>query len=148
MTVVWGRAGQGAGVAGATLQAFHTHLAAADPGVQLPGLERFGCRLLPKLLPLFHCGQPETVLVGEVVAGAPGPAALDEGRGAEILQAGAGGDQRLAAALGARRSVLKQTGSGVGGGPLRSSGSSAQRQHLASTPRAHVRRPGAARPPL
>lgn len=103
-----GRGGQGAGGgAGASLQAFHTHLAAADPGVEPPGLERFRYRFLPKLLPLFHRRQPETVLVGKVVAGAPGPTALDERSGSEILQAGARGDQGLAAALGARRSVLQ-----------------------------------------
>lgn len=72
------------------LQAFHTHLAAADPGMELPSLQCFRYRFLPKLLPLFHCCQPETVLVGKVVAGAPGPTALDERSGTKILQAGAG----------------------------------------------------------
>lgn len=32
----------------------------------------------PKLLPLFHCCQPETIFVGKVVAGARAPTALDE----------------------------------------------------------------------
>lgn len=103
----------GRGAAAAPLQAFHTHLAAADAGVELPGLECFGYRFLPKLLPLFHRRQPETVLVGKVVARAPGPAALDERSGSEILQAGARGDQGLAAALGARRGVLQQMGSAL-----------------------------------
>ena len=72
-------------VAGATLHAFHTHLAAADPGVELPGFQRLRYGLLPKLLPLFHRRQPEAVLVGKVVAGAPGTTALDERSGSEIL---------------------------------------------------------------
>lgn len=72
-------------VAGATLQAFHTHLAAADPGVELPSFQRFRYRFLLKLLPLLHCHQPETVLVGKVVAGAPGTTALDERSSTKIL---------------------------------------------------------------
>lgn len=78
-------------VAGAALHAFHTHLAAADPGVELPGFQRLRDRLLPKLLPLLHRRQPETVLVGKVVAGASGTTALDEGCGPKVLEAGAGG---------------------------------------------------------
>lgn len=50
--------------------------------------------------------QPEALLVGEVVASPLGPVALDEGRGAEVLQTGAGGYQRLAATFAARRRVL------------------------------------------
>lgn len=72
-------------VTGATLHAFHTHLAAADPGVELSGFQRLRYRLLPKLLPLFHCCQPETIFVGKVVAGAPGTTALDERSSPEIL---------------------------------------------------------------
>lgn len=72
-------------MAGATLQAFHTHLAAADSLVELPGFQCFRHRLLPKLLPLLHCRQPETVLVGKVVAGTPGTTALNERSGAKIL---------------------------------------------------------------
>lgn len=115
-----GRGGQGS-EAGATLQAFHTHLAAANPGVELPGFQCFRYWLLPELLPLLHCRQPETVFVGKVVAGASGTTALDERSGAKILQAGAGGDQGLAPSLGAGGGVLQQTGSlvswcGRGGG--------------------------------
>lgn len=78
-----GRAGDRVG--GATLRAFHTHLAAADPGVKLPSFQCFRHRFLPKLLSLLHCCQPETVLVGKVVAGAPGTIALNKRSGAKIL---------------------------------------------------------------
>lgn len=72
-------------MAGATLYAFHTYLAAADLGVGLPGFQCFCYRFLPKLLPLFHCRQPETILVGKVAAGAPGTTALNERSGTKIL---------------------------------------------------------------
>lgn len=72
-------------MAGATLHAFHTHLAAADSGVELSSFQRLRYRLLPKLLPLFHCCQPETIFVGKVVAGAPGTTAFDERSSPEIL---------------------------------------------------------------
>lgn len=49
--------------------------------------------------------QPVRRRRGEVVAGAEA-AALDERSDAELLQAGAGRDQRLAAAIGARISML------------------------------------------
>lgn len=72
-------------MAGATLQAFHTHLAATDSSVELPSFQRFRHRQLPKLLPLLHCGQPETVFVCKVVAGASGTTALDERGGPKVL---------------------------------------------------------------
>ena len=60
------------------------------------GLERVGRgRALEGLL--GDGGQPEAVLVGVVVARAAGPVALDERRGAEVLQAAARLHQRLAA---------------------------------------------------
>jgi len=79
-------------------------LAAADPGPHVAGLERLGARGL-ELLVLLDGGQPEAVLVGEEVARAARPAALDEGRGAEVLQARAGAGQGLAAAARTRRRV-------------------------------------------
>lgn len=93
---------------GATLQVFHTHLAAANPGMELPSFQCFRHRFLPKLLPLLHGGQPEAVLVGKVVAAASGTTALDERSGPEILKAGAWGNQGLASTLGPSGSVLKQ----------------------------------------
>jgi len=56
-------------------------------------------------LVVVNGGEPEAELVGKIVARAPGAVALDEGRGAEVLQARAGRAERLAAALGARRRV-------------------------------------------
>lgn len=41
-------------------------------------------------------GEPKAVLVGEVVAGSAASVALDEGRGAEVLQTAAWRHQRLA----------------------------------------------------
>lgn len=83
-------------------------MAAADPGVLLAALQRFLRRGLDELPVGVHSGEPEAVLVGEVVAGALPAVALDEGRRAEILQAGAGRHQGLAAALSARRRVLEK----------------------------------------
>lgn len=72
-------------MAGATLQAFHTHLAAADSCVELPSFQCFWYRFLPKLLLLLYCCQPETVLVGKVVAGTLGTTAFNERSGSKIL---------------------------------------------------------------
>ena len=82
-------------------------LAPADLRPQGPGLEglRHG---LVELRVALDGGQPEAELVGEVVAGAAAAAALDEWRGAEVLQAGAGARQGLAAALGAGGRVLRK----------------------------------------
>lgn len=81
-------------------------MAAADSGALLASLQRLLTRGIHKLLAWVHGGEPEAVLIGEVVAGALGPVALDERRRAEILQAGAGGHQGLAAALSASCRVL------------------------------------------
>ncbi len=62
-----------------------------------------------KLFTRFYGGQPEAELVCKIVAGAPGPVALDERGGAEVLEARAGTRQGLTAALGARRRVLQTT---------------------------------------
>ena len=66
--------------------------------------------LSPEHLVGVYGGQPEAVGVAEVVAGSPA-VALDEGSTAELLQAGAGGGQRLAGALCSCTGVL-----GGGGG--------------------------------
>lgn len=79
------------------LQDLAADLATADSGAFLARLQGLLCRRVDELLTGVHSGEPEAVLVGEVVAGALGPVALDEGRGAEILQAGAGGHQGLTA---------------------------------------------------
>ena len=90
------------------LQELAAHLAAADFGAFLASLQGLLSRRVNKLLVGFHGGEPEAVLVGEVVAGALGPVALDEWRRAEVLQAGAGRHQGLAATLSASCRVLKR----------------------------------------
>ena len=54
----------------------------------------------------FDGGQPEAEGVGEVVTGALGAVAFDEGRRAEVLQARARAHQGLTTAFGAVGSVL------------------------------------------
>jgi len=80
-------------------------LAPADSGARHVLLER-----LPlwsgELLVRVDSGQPEAQLVGEIMARAPRPIALDERRGPEVLQTRAGAGQRLAATFRARRCVL------------------------------------------
>jgi len=51
------------------------------------------------LISLFDRRQPEGIFIREVVTRAPRAVALDEGRGAEVLEARPGRRQRLAAAL-------------------------------------------------
>lgn len=79
------------------LQVLHADLAASDSCTELPSFECFRGGSLHELPPRLHGGQPEAELVGEVVAGAAGTIALDERRGAEILETGAGRDQGLTA---------------------------------------------------
>ena len=50
-------------------------------------------------LPVLDGGEPEGELVGEVVAGAPRPVALDEGGRPEVLEARARRRKRLPTAL-------------------------------------------------
>lgn len=88
------------------LQEFAADLAAADSGKLLASLQGLLHRWIDKLLPGIHSGEPEAVLVGEVVAGALCPAALDEWRCAEVLQTGARRHQRLTPALSASCCVL------------------------------------------
>lgn len=82
-------------------------MAAAHSGALLASLQGLLPGRVHKLLPGVHGGEPEAVLVGEVVAGALGAVALDERRRAEVLQAGAGRHQGLTAALGAGCRVLQ-----------------------------------------
>jgi len=70
------------------------HLASRDPASQvarLQGLADWPVEHVPRL----DSGQPERELVGEVVAGAPRPVALDEGGRPEVLEARAGRGERL-----------------------------------------------------
>lgn len=89
------------------LQDLAADLAAAHFGALLASLQGLLRRRVDELLAGIHGGEPEAVLVGEVVAGALGSVALDERRRAEILQAGAGRDQGLTAALSAGCRVLQ-----------------------------------------
>lgn len=69
-------------------QVLHAHLAAADVCADEACLECVGGgRALEALL--GDGGEPEAVLIGVVVAGPTAPVALDEGRGAEVLQTAA-----------------------------------------------------------
>lgn len=69
-------------------QILHAHLAAADVGADEAGLERVsGWCALEALL--RDCGQPEAVLVSEVVAGTTAPVTLDKWRRPEVLQTAA-----------------------------------------------------------
>lgn len=80
---------------GYSSQVLHTHLAAADAGQELTGFQCLrGRRTLEGLID--RC-QPETLLVGEVVARTLGPVTLDERSGAEVFQTGAWRHQRLTA---------------------------------------------------
>lgn len=83
-------------------------MAAADFGAFLASLQGLLRRRIYKLLAGVHSGEPEAVLVGEVVAGALGPVALNEWRCTEILQTGTGRDQGLTAALSAGGCVLQR----------------------------------------
>lgn len=89
------------------LQELAADLAAADFGAFLASLQGLLPRRVHELLPGVHGGEPEAVLVGEVVAGALGTVALDEWRRAEVLKARAGRHQGLTAALGASCCVLQ-----------------------------------------
>lgn len=91
------------------LQDLAADLAAADFGAFLARLQGLLRRRVDELLAGVHSGEPEAVLVGKVVAGALGPVALDEGRGAEILQAGAGRHQGLTATFSAGGRVLQRS---------------------------------------
>lgn len=92
------------------LQNLAADLATADFGAFLARLQGLLRRRVDELLTGVHSGEPEAVLVGKVVAGALGPVALDEGCGAEILQAGAGRHQGLTATFSAGRRVLQRSG--------------------------------------
>lgn len=61
----------------------------------------------------LHSGQPETVDVGEVVAGSSGPLTLHEGQGPEVCQAATWWCQRLAATLVTCTCMLQHTGNDI-----------------------------------
>ena len=71
------------------------NLAPGDPASQVARLQRLTDRPVEHV-PGLDGGEPEGELVGEVVAGATCPVALDEGGRAEILEARAGRGKRLA----------------------------------------------------
>lgn len=72
---------------------------------KLSPLQTFAHESTPEHLRSFHGGQPEAVGVGIEVT-CPSAVALDERGAAELLQAGAGGGERLTGALCARTGVL------------------------------------------
>lgn len=114
-----GRAYLETGLAGGSAaHVLDADLAATDACPQVARLEGLGAGRHELLVDLYR-GQPEAVLVGEVVARAPGAIALDEGRGPEVLQAGAGAGQRLTAASWTRRRVLQQPPRGIVNDALR-----------------------------
>lgn len=88
------------------LQDLAADLAAADPEAFLSALQGLLLCRRAELQPGVDCGEPEAVLVGEVVAGAPGAVALDEGGRSEVFQARAGRHQGLTATLSAGCCVL------------------------------------------
>lgn len=92
------------------LQNLAADLATADFGAFLARLQGLLRRRVDELLTGVHSGEPEAVLIGKVVAGALGPVALDEGRGAEVLQAGAGRHQGLTSTFSAGCRVLQRSG--------------------------------------
>lgn len=92
------------------LQNLAADLATADFGAFLAPLQGLLRRRVDELLTGVHSGEPEAVLIGEVVAGALGPVALNEGRGAEIFQAGAGRHQGLTATFSSGCCVLYKSG--------------------------------------
>jgi len=71
------------------------NLASGDPASQVARLQGLADRAVEHV-PGLDGGEPEGELVGEVVAGAPRPVALDEGGRTEVLEAGAGRGKRLA----------------------------------------------------
>ena len=71
------------------------HLAPGHPAPQVTSLQRLADWSV-KHVPRLDGRQPEGELVGEVVAGAARPVALDEGGRAEILEARARRGERLA----------------------------------------------------
>ena len=71
------------------------NLAPGDPASQVARLQRLADRAVEHV-PGLDGGEPEGELVGEVVAGAARPVALDEGGRAEILEARARRGERLA----------------------------------------------------
>ena len=74
------------------------HLAPGDPASQVARLQGLADRAVEHV-PRLDGGQPEGELVGEVVASAPGPVALDEGGRPEVLEARARRRKRLTTAL-------------------------------------------------
>jgi len=85
-----------------------TNLAPRYSRSQTAGFEGLGS-WVRELVSFFDGGEPERVLVGEVVTRAAGAVALDERRRAEVLQARPGRRQRLTSALRSGRRVHSET---------------------------------------
>ena len=83
----------------------HANLASGDPAAQVARLQSLADRSVEHV-PGLDGGQPERELVGKVVAGSPGPVALDEGGRPEVLEARARRRKRLATALCSSSCVL------------------------------------------
>lgn len=90
------------------LQDLAADLAAADFRAFLASLQGLLHWWVDKLLVGVHGGEPKAVFIGEVVAGPLGAVALNEGRWAEVLQAGTGRHQGLTATLSAGCCVLQR----------------------------------------
>ena len=83
------------------------HLAPGNPAAKVARLQGLADRAVEHV-PGLDGGEPERELVGEVVAGAPGPVALDERGRSEVLEARTGRGKGLAATLGSSRCVLER----------------------------------------
>ena len=83
------------------------HLAPGDPAAKVARLQGLADRAVEHV-PGLDGGEPEGELVGEVVARAPGPVALDERGGSEVLEARTGRGKGLAATFGSSRCVLEK----------------------------------------
>lgn len=83
----------------------YAHPASADVRANHVLLQRLSLRTVELFLDVDG-GQPEAQRVGEVMARAPGPVALDERRGSEVFQARARAGQRLTASFRASSGVL------------------------------------------
>ena len=83
------------------------HLAPGDPAAKVARLQGLADRAVEHV-PGLDGGEPEGELVGEVVARAPGPVALDERGRSEVLEARTGRGKGLAATFGSSRCVLEK----------------------------------------
>ena len=83
------------------------HLAPGHPAAKVARLQGLADRAVEHV-PGLDGGEPEGELVGEVVARAPGPVALDERGRSEVLEARTGRGKGLATTFGSSRCVLER----------------------------------------